>query len=176
MLASSSSDRSTRGVLYTGSFTTEYFGGETLYDVLRRRAPQYLHPRPTPGAELTGRSDPLAIYIDGNFAGSADVLQLIPAYTVFSVDRISSSEAAIKFGPKHSNGALLVHWFFATDVVNRRRSPRPQPTKQNRPSSHGSGRFCCRRYDHGIRCIRDCSCSRYVRLNLSCRPSRRITT
>ena len=109
MFASSSSDRSTRGVIYTGSFTTEYFGGETLYDVLRRRAPQYLHPRPTPGAELTGRSDPLAIYIDGNFAGSADVLQLIPAYTVFSVDRISASEAAIKFGPKHSNGALLVH-------------------------------------------------------------------
>jgi hypothetical protein len=109
MLASTSNSNVTRGVLLTGSFTTEYFGGETLYDVLRRRAPQYLRPRPTPGAELTGQNDPLAIYIDGNFAGSADVLQLIPAYTVFSVDRISASEAAMKFGPKHSNGALLVH-------------------------------------------------------------------
>jgi len=109
MLASSSNSNLTRGVLLTGSFTTEYFGGETLYDVLRRRAPQYLRPRPTPGAELTGQNDPLAIYIDGNFAGSADVLQLIPAYTVFSVDRLSATEAAMKFGPKHSNGALLVH-------------------------------------------------------------------
>jgi hypothetical protein len=109
MLASSSSARPWRGVLYTGSFQTEYFSGETLFDVLRRRAPQYLRPRPTPGAELTGQSDPLAIYIDGNFAGSADVLQLIPAYTVFSVDRLSATEATMKFGPKHSNGALVVH-------------------------------------------------------------------
>jgi hypothetical protein len=109
MLASSSSASPSRGVLYTGSLQTEYFSGETLYDVLRRRAPQYLRPRPTPGAELTGRSDPLAIYIDNNFAGSADVLQLIPAYTVFSVDRLSATEAAMKFGPSHSSGALVVH-------------------------------------------------------------------
>ena len=109
MLASSNSSQPWRGVLYTGSFQTEYFSGETLYDVLRRRAPQYLRPRPTPGAELTGRSESLSIYIDGNFAGSPDVLQLIPAYTVFSVDRLSATEAAMKFGPQHSNGALLVH-------------------------------------------------------------------
>jgi hypothetical protein len=110
MLASSNSSQPWRGALLTGSFTTEYFAGETLYDVLRRRAPQYLRPRPTPGATINGHSDPLAIYIDGNFAGPAeDVLPLIPAYTVFSVDRISATEAAIKFGPKHANGALLVH-------------------------------------------------------------------
>lgn len=110
MLASSNSAHPWRGSLHTGSFTTEYFSGESLYDVLRLRVPQYLRPRPTPGTEFSGQSDPLAIYIDGNFAGSAvDVLPLIPAYTVFSVDRISATEAAIKFGPKHSNGALLVH-------------------------------------------------------------------
>ena len=109
MLGSSSSSHPWRGVIYTGSFQTEYFSGETLYDVLRRRAPQYLRPRPTPGGEITGHNDPLAIYIDGNFAGSADVLQLIPAYTVFSVDRLSGTEAAMKFGPQRSNGALVVH-------------------------------------------------------------------
>jgi hypothetical protein len=104
----SSDSRPTRGVLYTGSLTTEYFSGETLFDVLRRRAPQYLRSRPSPGAELTGRADPIDVYIDGNFSGSLDVLQLIPAYMVMSVDRMSPTEAAIKLGPRHSGGALMV--------------------------------------------------------------------
>ena len=107
--ASSSPTRPGRGVRLTGSFTTEYFSGETLFDVLRLRAPLYLRPRPIPGQEFTaGGSDPFAVYIDNNFAGGPDVLELIPAYTVFSVERISATEAAMKFGPKHSNGAILV--------------------------------------------------------------------
>jgi hypothetical protein len=97
-----------RGTFLTGTFTTYYYGGETLLDALRRRAPLYLRPRPNPTGDLTGRSDPLAVYINGSFSGSVDVLQLIPAFEVFSVDRISASEAAVKFGPKHSSGALLV--------------------------------------------------------------------
>ncbi len=104
----SSGARPTHGHLLTGSFATEYFSGETLYDVLRRRAPLYLRPRPMVGAELTGRNEPIAVYIDGNFAGSLEVLQSLPAYVVFAVDRMSASEATIKFGPKHDSGALIV--------------------------------------------------------------------
>jgi len=97
-----------RGTIATGSFTTEYFSGETLYDVLRRRAPLYLRPRANPSAELTSRVDPVAVYIDGAYSGSVDVLQLIPAYTVLSVDRVPASEAAIRYGPKHNSGAIIV--------------------------------------------------------------------
>jgi hypothetical protein len=97
-----------RGSLRTGTFTTDYFAGETLLDVLRRRAPLYLRPRPNPTGELTGRNDPLVVYINGSFSGPVDVLQLIPAFEVLSVDRLSASEAAVKLGPKHSSGALLV--------------------------------------------------------------------
>src|SRR5262249_24754435 len=106
--ASASSASSVRGTLLTGSWATEYFAGETLYDVLRRRAPLYLHPRPNPSAEITSRNDPIAVYIDGAYSGSVDVLQLIPAYDVKSVDRISASDAAIRFGPKHTSGVILV--------------------------------------------------------------------
>ena len=92
----------------TGSFKTEYFGGESLYDVLRRRASLYLNARPNPSALLSNHQDPIAVYIDGSYSGALDVLQLIPAHEVFSVKRISAADAAIRFGPKHNSGALLV--------------------------------------------------------------------
>ena len=99
----------TRGAFITGSFTTEYFSGETVLDVLRRRAPLYLRARPNPSAELSATGpDPIAVYIDGSYSGDLDVLQLIPAHEVVSVNRISATEAAIRFGPKRNSGALLV--------------------------------------------------------------------
>jgi len=107
--ASSSDGRLTRGVILTGSHKTEYFGGETLYDVLRLRAPNYLTPRPALSLERGARNDPLAVYIDGNFAGTWEVLQLLPAYSVFSVDRLSATEAALRYGSRNnSNGAVVV--------------------------------------------------------------------
>ena len=108
VVGSSAPGASARGSFTTGSFTTEYFGGETLYDVLRRRAPLYLRPRGNPSGEAMGRTDPVAVYIDGSYSGSVDVLQLIPAYEVVAVDRISAVDASIRYGPKHSGGALLV--------------------------------------------------------------------
>ena len=106
--ASPAGTASSNGQLLTGSFLTPYFSGETLYDVLRRRVPLYLRTRPNPASELTGRDDPIAVYINGSFSGSLEVLQSIQAYDVFSVNRMSPSEAAIRFGPKHTGGALLV--------------------------------------------------------------------
>lgn len=97
-----------RGTLMTGSFATEYFGGETLLDVLRRRAPLYLRPRPNPSADLAGRPDPVAVYINGAFSGNLDVLSSIPAREVFSVDRIPAAEAMIKYGHRHTSGALVI--------------------------------------------------------------------
>jgi hypothetical protein len=95
--------------MLTGSFQTEYFSGESLHDVLRRRAPIYLRPRGgNVVAEMSGQSDPIAVYINGSFSGSLDVLNLIPAHDVFSVQRMAASEASIKYGPKHGSGALLV--------------------------------------------------------------------
>ena len=106
--SASTEARSSRGKLMTGSFMTEYFGGETLYDVLRRRAPVYLIARPNPSAMLSNRQDPIAVYIDGSYSGEIDVLQLIPAQEVLSVKRISAADAAVRYGPKHNSGALLV--------------------------------------------------------------------
>ena len=97
-----------RGQLLTGAFLTEYFGGETLHDVLRRRAPLYLRARANPANDFTGRTDPIAVYINGSFSGSLEVLQGLPANQVFSVDRLSGADAMMRFGPKHGSGALLV--------------------------------------------------------------------
>ena len=97
-----------RGQLLTGSFLTDYFSGETLHDVLRRRAPVYLRTRWNPANELTGRVDPIAVYINGSFSGSLEVLSSIPAHEVFSVDRLTAADAGMRYGPKHGSGALLV--------------------------------------------------------------------
>jgi len=97
-----------RGQIITGSFMSDYYGGETLADVLRRRAPLYLRPRGMPSAEIPGRADPIAVYIDGSFSGGIEVLSMIPASTVFSVERISGVDATIRYGAKHNSGALLV--------------------------------------------------------------------
>ena len=104
----SSGERTTRGQFLTGSVMTESFAGETLGDALRRRAPLYLRPRANPSAEISGRMDPIAVYINGSFSGSLEVLSSIPAYEVFSVDRIAAAEASIRYGPKHGSGALMV--------------------------------------------------------------------
>ena len=97
-----------RGHIRTGSFTTEYFGGETLLDVLRRRAPLYLRPRPNASMESVGRADPVVVYINGSFSGNLDVLSSIPAREVVSVERLGASDAMIKYGQRHGGGALLV--------------------------------------------------------------------
>ena len=107
-LPSSGDERAGRGHLMTGSFMTEYFSGETLHDVLRRRAPIYLRTRSNPASEMSGRVDPIAVYINGSFSGSLEVLNALPAHEVFSVDRVSAPDAMIRFGPKHGSGALMV--------------------------------------------------------------------
>ena len=107
-LATNTTEVATRGTILTGDFRTDYYSGETLYDVLRRRLPLYLRTRPNPSTLLTPRNDEISVFINGSFSGSLDVLQLIPAHEVFSVDRIGSTEAAIKLGPKHANGALMI--------------------------------------------------------------------
>jgi len=104
----SSSGGATRGVILTGSQRTEYFGGETLYDVLRLRAPIYLKPRAGGSVEMSVHAEPLAVYIDGAFAGTLDVLQLLPAHTVFSVDRLSSTEAMQRYGSRNNSSSALV--------------------------------------------------------------------
>jgi len=104
----SGDERAGRGHMLTGTFMTEYFSGETLHDVLRRRAPLYLRGRSNPGSELTGRADPIAVYINGSYSGSLEVLNSIPAHEVFSVDRLTAPAAVIRYGPKHGNGALMV--------------------------------------------------------------------
>jgi hypothetical protein len=98
----------TRGHLLTGSVKTEYFAGESLYDVLRVRMPLYLRPRGATAPNLTGREEPVSVFIDENYAGPLETLSLIPASHVLSVQRMAGTEAAIKFGPRHSGGAVLV--------------------------------------------------------------------
>ena len=97
-----------RGRVLTGSFSTEYFAGESIHDMLRRRLPLYLRPRGATGPDLDGRNPPISVFIDGSYAGSLEVLGLIPASHVFSVQRMPGAEAAIKFGPRHNAGALVI--------------------------------------------------------------------
>ena len=97
-----------RGTFLTGSFATEYFAGETLHDVLRRRAPLYLRTRANASMDIARRTDPIAVYINGSFSGSLEVLSSIPAREVLSVDRMAATEAMIKYGQRHTGGALLV--------------------------------------------------------------------
>ena len=104
----SAASSSVRGQIITGSIMSDYFGGETLADVLRRQVPLYLRPRANPSAELPGRTDPIAVYINGSFSGGLEVLNTIPANTVFSVDRLSAIDATIRYGPRHNSGALAV--------------------------------------------------------------------
>jgi hypothetical protein len=101
-------ERAGRGHLLTGSFLTEYYSGETLADVLRRRAPLYLRARSNPASDMSGRADPIAVYINGSFSGNLEVLSSIPAHEVFSVDRLTAPAAMIRFGPRHGSGALLI--------------------------------------------------------------------
>jgi len=101
-------EQSGRGQILTGSFLTEYYPGENLADVLRRRAPLYLRPRANPVSDTYGRTDPIAVYINNSFSGNLEVLSSIPAYEVFAVNRMNAAEATIKFGPRHGSGALLV--------------------------------------------------------------------
>jgi|SRR5687768_4585377 len=107
-VAVSGAETSTRGSLLTGSIPTEYHAGETLYDVLRRRAPLYLRPRPNPSLDAINRAAPIMVYINGSFSGNLDVLSSIPAREVLSVDRIAATDAMIRYGQRHSSGALLV--------------------------------------------------------------------
>ena len=100
--------RPDRGTLLTGSFPVEYFAGETLSDVLRRRAPLYLRPRANAAMDMAGRTDPIAVYINGSFSGNLEVLSSIPAREVFGVQRMSASDAMIKYGQRHTGGALLI--------------------------------------------------------------------
>ena len=77
--------------------------------MLRLREPIYLKPRADLSIERSIKNDPLAVYIDGSFAGTWEVLQLLPAYTVASVDRLSATEASLKFGSRNnSSGAIVV--------------------------------------------------------------------
>ena len=57
--------------------------------------------------ELSDKSA-LAVYINGSFSGSLEVLSSIPAREVLSVDRMAATEAMIKYGQRHTGGALLV--------------------------------------------------------------------
>ena len=107
-LDASSAAIPSRGHLITGSVKTEYFPGENLYDVLRVRMPLYLRPRGVNTPNFSGREEPVSVFINGTYAGSLETLSLIPASHVYSVQRMSGSEAAIKFGQRHSGGAVLV--------------------------------------------------------------------
>jgi hypothetical protein len=80
--------------------------GETLFETLSRRSPMILKPRP--GTTVFGPEAPLAVYIDGLYSGEVDVLALLFSRDVLTVQRLSPSESAIRFGSRHPSGVLVV--------------------------------------------------------------------
>jgi hypothetical protein len=80
--------------------------GDNLYDALVRWNVAYVRPR---GVSLYASSqEPIGIYVNGGYSGGVESLRSLPLGHVLSVRRMTASEASVRFGRKHSSGALLV--------------------------------------------------------------------
>ncbi|MFN8579987.1 MAG: hypothetical protein U0163_03290 [Gemmatimonadaceae bacterium] len=82
--------------------------GESLYDVLARDCPLYLRPRTPRISELAAGQDLIGVVINGHYSGGLDALQTVSADYVYSVRRLSASEATIRYGRHFVEGALEV--------------------------------------------------------------------
>lgn len=81
--------------------------GDNLYDALVRWNVAYVRPR---GVSLNAspNQEPIGIYINGGYNGGVESLRSLPIGQVLSVRRMTASEASVRFGRRHSSGALLV--------------------------------------------------------------------
>lgn len=85
-----------------------HYAGESLYDVLARDRPLYLRPRTPRLTELAPGQDLIGVVINGHYSGGLEALRTVSADVVYSVRRLSASEAAVRYGRHLVEGALEV--------------------------------------------------------------------
>ncbi|MFN8574196.1 MAG: hypothetical protein U0132_19255 [Gemmatimonadaceae bacterium] len=85
-----------------------HYAGESLYDVLARDRPLYLRPRTPRMTDLAPGQDLIGVVINGHYSGGLEALQGVSADVVYSVRRLSASEAVIRYGRHFVEGALEV--------------------------------------------------------------------
>lgn len=75
------------------------------FDAIRQERPMWLRTR---GPNSFNSDNPIMVYIDGNRAGSLEVLQGIPLMTVERLRFYDPPEAQARFGLNNTNGAIEV--------------------------------------------------------------------
>ena len=90
--------------------TLRRFDGRTLHAVVEMWWPAILRSQAAWLGDrlLAARDGPVGVYLNGLYAGGADVLRLIAAENVVYVERVPAIEEHFRYGRRHANGALLV--------------------------------------------------------------------
>ena len=79
---------------------------ETAYDVVKQLRSLWLQQRGA--SSLTQTAHEVQIYVDGVLRGGPSVLTEIRGAEVRELQRLSPSDAALRYGVNHENGAILV--------------------------------------------------------------------
>ena len=78
----------------------------TLYVLIQDLRPRWLRPQ-GPDA-LIGSQGQVQVHMDGNRLGSVAVLRRLSAYGVTSIEWFGPIDAAARFGPNNSHGAIVI--------------------------------------------------------------------
>lgn len=79
----------------------------TAYDAVRLLRPSFLRGRGARSMNAAGGSGPV-LYVDGIYRGDAREMEQIPAATVLEIRYLDSTDATMRFGTGHTDGAILV--------------------------------------------------------------------
>jgi len=79
----------------------------TAYQAVARLRPLWLRPRGVSSVRNPGSGQVVA-YVDGVRLGGAEALERIQAGTVVEMEYLNGSEASIRFGVGHGDGAIIV--------------------------------------------------------------------
>ena len=77
----------------------------TAYEAIRQSRPAWLRIR---GANSINAQNPIMVYVDGNRAGTVDVLEGIPVLSIERMRFYGPPEAQARFGLNNTNGAIEV--------------------------------------------------------------------
>ena len=82
-------------------------GISNAYDAIQRLRPDMLRKRM--GARTgEGASADIEIYVDGRHVGALETLRSIPAEQIKEILYLNSSDATLRFGTGHTEGAILI--------------------------------------------------------------------
>lgn len=79
----------------------------TAYDAVRLLRPSFLRGRGARSMNAGGGSGPV-LYVDGVYRGDPREMEQIPAANVLEIRYLDSTDATMRFGTGHTDGAILV--------------------------------------------------------------------